>query len=102
MKKIYSLLVMLAFLNILVFVGCKAQKSASVAVVATDQLIESGKIPAEVVDICRNGGAGSASCSIQPGEEIEGYLTQGCSVNCGPGYYACCGLRCSCRPVAAN
>lgn len=49
--------------------------------------------------ICWNGGVGSRKCSIEAGTEILGYgLSAGCSVECDPGYYACCGFRCVCNP----
>lgn len=42
---------------------------------------------------------GSRKCSIEAGTEILGYgVSAGCSVECDPGYYACCGFRCVCNP----
>lgn len=47
---------------------------------------------------CYNGGTGSTSCSIEGGITILGYgVSAGCSVSCGSGYYACCGLKCTCK-----
>ena len=47
---------------------------------------------------CYNGGKGSASCSIEGGITIAGYgVSGGCSVSCHEGYYACCGIRCTCK-----
>ena len=46
---------------------------------------------------CYNGGAGSSSCSIDGGINILGYgVSAACSVSCNNGYYACCGIRCTC------
>ncbi len=47
---------------------------------------------------CYNGGIGSTQCSIDGGITIAGFgVSAACSVTCGSGYYACCGLRCVCR-----
>lgn len=45
---------------------------------------------------CYSGGRGASSCSIQAGITIGGGISAGCSVTCLPGYYACCGLKCTC------
>ncbi len=45
---------------------------------------------------CYHGGAGATACSIAAGIWIDGSVTTACSVSCGAGYYACCGLRCIC------
>ena len=46
---------------------------------------------------CYNGGPGASSCSIDGGIEIVGSgVSVACSVSCRDGYYACCGIRCSC------
>ena len=47
---------------------------------------------------CHNGGPGSISCSIEGGINVAGYgVSAKCSVSCSSGYYACCGLRCTCK-----
>ena len=47
---------------------------------------------------CYNGGEGSTSCSIEGGLSILEYgVSAGCSVSCEDGYYACCGIRCTCK-----
>ena len=47
---------------------------------------------------CYNGGRGATYCSIAPGINILGRaVTTGCEVGCGSGYYACCGLHCTCK-----
>jgi hypothetical protein len=47
---------------------------------------------------CWNGGVGSSSCSIDGGIQINGYgVSSSCSVSCTAGYYACCGIRCTCK-----
>lgn len=49
--------------------------------------------------VCYNGGVGSNQCSIDAGISIAGYgVSTACSVTCDPGYYSCCGLRCTCKP----
>jgi hypothetical protein len=48
--------------------------------------------------VCINGGAGASQCSIGASVEIAGYGFSGdCSVTCNSGYYACCGIRCTCK-----
>lgn len=47
---------------------------------------------------CYSGGKGSNSCSIDGGITIAGYgVSTACSVSCNSGYYACCGIRCTCK-----
>lgn len=49
------------------------------------------------VNVCYNGGVGSNQCSIEGGITIAGSgVSANCSVSCDPGYYACCGIRCTC------
>ena len=46
---------------------------------------------------CYSGGPGSSNCTIEAGVKFLGIeIKVGCSVTCGEGYYACCGLRCVC------
>lgn len=46
---------------------------------------------------CHNGGPGASACSIAKGITISGFgVTKGCSVACNSGYYACCGMQCTC------
>lgn len=47
--------------------------------------------------LCISGGEGSTKCSIDAGIRVsEVEVTASCSVECGAGYYACCGLGCKC------
>lgn len=49
-------------------------------------------------NICYNGGPGSTSCTIEAGvDAFGGGVSTGCQVSCESGYYACCGLRCTCK-----
>ena len=49
---------------------------------------------------CHNGGLGADSCSIGGGVDIAGYgVSLECSVSCNSGFYACCGIRCTCKKV---
>lgn len=48
---------------------------------------------------CIEGGKGSIQCSIDAGIEILGVgVSASCSTSCKDGYYACCGIRCTCKP----
>lgn len=48
---------------------------------------------------CYNGGRGARACSIAGGiEVVKGGFSAECSVECDPGYYACCGIHCRCYP----
>ena len=51
---------------------------------------------------CYKGGSGHAECKIEPGIKIGDFVTMGCSVSCQEGYYACCGIRCICRPEVSK
>lgn len=51
---------------------------------------------------CYTGGKGQSECKVEPGVKIGDFVTMGCSVTCGEGYYACCGLRCVCRPESSK
>lgn len=47
---------------------------------------------------CWSGGPGAISCAIGGGIQIPGAgVSSGCEVECGAGYYACCGVRCTCK-----
>lgn len=48
---------------------------------------------------CHNGGPGATNCSIDAGISMGASLTTACSVTCGSGFYACCGLRCFCKKI---
>ena len=51
----------------------------------------------EVGKKCISGGPGAMECSIGAGIDVVGVgVTYECSVTCGSGYYACCGVGCSC------
>lgn len=46
---------------------------------------------------CHSGGPGATQCSINAGTTIVGVgISAGCSVTCSSGYYACCGIHCTC------
>lgn len=47
---------------------------------------------------CWNGGFGATSCSIEAGIELGGGISGKCSVSCDSSTYACCGIRCICKP----
>lgn len=76
MNKLFLLIVALCAFNIAVF----ASKSS-------DSEIN------RVIPLCIEGGPGSTTCSIDGSVHGTG---ASCSVECRPGYYACCGLHCTC------
>ncbi len=92
MKKrllIVSLMVVLMS-SILLYVGSKRMISFVDSNVNALAESESGRY-------CHSGGPGSKACSIAAGIEIFGCgVTEGCSVDCYDGYYACCALQCVC------
>lgn len=51
---------------------------------------------------CLSGGPGSTACSIGAGVGVRSAsandvgVDYNCSVSCQEGYYACCGIRCTC------
>lgn len=69
-------------------------------VVLSDLLLSNVEVIAQTESgspYCHNGGPGSNACSIDGGIEIMGQgVSASCSVQCNTGYYACCGLRCTC------
>lgn len=87
MKKLYLIIATLVFLN--------------VTLLASDwddefdfwdddiELLAAGRS-------CHSGGRGSTECSIGAGTEVDGGISKGCSVACGGGYFACCGMSCIC------
>lgn len=54
---------------------------------------------AELNPVCYNGGEGASQCSIEAGINIPGGygISAKCDVTCRDGYYACCGIRCTCK-----
>lgn len=82
MKKVYLTLVMLALANILLFATKNQQETVST-------LSSEG---------CRHGGIGASGCSIGVDLNVMGDgLGGNCKVTCEAGYYACCGISCTCK-----
>lgn len=52
--------------------------------------------------ICYSGGPGASYCHVNSGVNIGDGVTGGCSVTCTAGYYACCGIKCECKPNMSN
>lgn len=48
---------------------------------------------------CVAGGTDASQCSVQAGISFGGGVTVGCSVTCRGNSYACCGLKCECKPL---
>lgn len=54
------------------------------------------KLMARIIAIMMDRGA--TSCSISGGIDIKGGgASAACDVSCQTGYYACCGIRCTCE-----
>lgn len=114
MKKYYYIIVALAAANIMLLACNSSRNDVSEAsdgalyeeveqsAEADSAQIEAYMDAAEKDPECRTGGRGSASCRIAPGVDIGGTRTIGCSVTCEDGYYACCGLRCTCKPESES
>ncbi len=53
-----------------------------------------------VVNPCKHGGPGATNCDNGGGFDFMEIGAEGhCEVTCAPGYYACCGARCTCISV---
>lgn len=90
-KRLLIVSLMVAFMSsVLLYVDSKRMTSFVDSNVNALAESESGRY-------CYSGGPGSNSCSIAAGIEILGCgVTEGCSVSCNDGYYACCVLQCTC------
>ena len=54
-------------------------------------------LAANDIPYCYNGGQGAIQCEIEGGITIlEIGVSATCSVTCRDGYYACCGIKCTC------
>lgn len=68
---------------------------ANVEALTSGEVPGGGNTPGLIT--CYNGGPGSSQCSIDGGINIVGSgVSAACSVTCRAGYYACCGIRCTC------
>jgi hypothetical protein len=91
-----AMIVSLAVYNVGLALNIDGSNDVSLNSVETLALAETAWNP-----ICYNGGIGSLSCSIDAGIEIASCGVSGaCSVSCEDGYYACCGIRCTCKEKA--
>ena len=71
------------------------QKRNDLSLIANVEALTSMEFPQ---NICYNGGPGASSCSIDSGIDVFGFgISRSCDVECRNGYYACCGLRCTCE-----
>ncbi len=89
MKKAILLLVALISLNLVVAVNAETDphKTMGISLNSDDDPYKD----------CHNGGYGARECSIAAGVKLAGGgFSDGCSVSCVPGTYACCGLKCKC------
>ncbi len=90
MKKSLMLIAALAAAN-LILLACRSESGSAEAASGT---------PTAAADTvtCVYGSPGATTCSIDPGVHTPEGISPGCSVSCGEGYYACCGMTCTCRP----
>lgn len=50
--------------------------------------------------VCYSGGRGAIACEIAPGIDLGDRGTSGgCGIECGPSYYACCDVNCTCEYI---
>lgn len=83
--------------------ACTSESADTTAASADKPIAESAGY-ADPMDIpvkditCKTGGPGNLECKIDPGIKIGDFVSIGCGVTCMEGYYACCGVRCACRP----
>lgn len=103
MKKYYLIIAMLAAVNIVLSVGCAKSSNerigqnedvTALADGVTEETDESTGADKKVT--CLSGGIGATECKIGGGHKIGDIITEGCSISCGEGTYACCGERCVC------
>ena len=97
MKKFVFIAAVLGFTN--VFVAMTQQKNSPIPL--HNNGIETFTVyEADGSNYCYNGGRGATSCSISGGIDIKGGgASAACDVSCQTGYYACCGIRCTCRKI---
>ena len=95
MKKFVFIAAVLGFTNI--FVAMTQQKNSPIPL--HNNGIETFTVyEADGSNYCYNGGRGATSCSISGGIDIKGGgASAACDVSCQTGYYACCGIRCTCE-----
>ena len=95
MKKFVFIAAVLGFTN--VFVAMTQQKNSPIPL--HNNGIETFTVyEADGSNYCYNGGRGATSCSISGGIDIKGGgASAACDVSCQTGYYACCGIRCTCE-----
>lgn len=95
MKKFVFIAAVLGFSN--VFVAMTQQKNSPIPL--HNNGIETFTIhEADGSNYCYNGGRGATSCFISGGIDIKGGgASAACDVSCQTGYYACCGIRCTCE-----
>lgn len=95
MKRVISVIFVISV--ILAFYAFNENKNNGIdsAIFANAEALSSVEFPSNV---CYNGGPGASSCSIEAGINVFGFGTSiKCEVKCRDGFYACCGLRCTCE-----
>lgn len=100
-KRFSAILMGVAVVDLSAYVGYRTY-DAYAGVDESDLLLANIETLADVDEawnpVCYNGGPGSTSCSIGAGISIgQGGVSGDCSVSCQDGYYACCGIRCTCK-----
>ena len=93
MKKVFIAIVVLVMATLISALVNFVETKPSSMTLLNVEAISSDENP-----FCYNGGEGSSGCSISGGITILSYgVSAQCSVTCNSGYYACCGVRCTCK-----
>ncbi len=89
-KVVYIAIVLLLALSVSLFVKANITRSFF------DSNVEA-LADGESSSFCYSGGRGASHCTIKGGIEILGCgFSIDCEVTCRDGYYACCGIGCTC------
>ncbi len=94
MKKVFiaTVIIIISVCFVMVFAQYVGNKPSSMT------LLNVEAISADENPFCYNGGVGASQCSIEGGITILNFgVSANCSVTCNSGYYACCGIRCTCK-----
>jgi hypothetical protein len=97
MRKFVFTAIVLGFTN--VFVAMTQQQNSPISLYNNNNgVVTFTTYEVDGVNYCYNGGRGATSCSISGGIDIKGGgVSASCDVSCQTGYYACCGIRCTCE-----
>lgn len=98
-KRIVLSVLAAAIVALTSFIGYRSLSSQpSEADILLNENIDALTSGEDLNPFCYNGGRGAVYCSIDGGINVFGYgVSASCSVACVSGYYACCGIRCTCK-----